>query len=835
MGNESVRTGGGELDLGGVGRALWTRKAWIAAAALTCMLGSTAFVTLVKPRFTAEAKVLVEAEENFLNRTPPADRPQVDTESMGNHTAVVTSRDLARQAIRKLNLKGNPEFDPRAGAGGFFSDLMGAAGGSSSDEAAEDRIFEYYFNNLNVFSPVRSRVLSIEFSARDPDLAARGANVIADLYLEMQSNAQRQNARAAAQALAQLVTSLRQKLAVAEEQAEKFRSSSGLLSGGSVATLQGQQLTEVNSQVAAGRAAQAEAQAKARLLRDALRSGRINEVPDVAKDELIRRVSEQRITLRSQLALESRTLGPEHPRTKDITAQLAMLDSELRGLVEKTVRTLENDSRIAGARVENLLNAVEQQKKIVGGAGADEVRLRELEREARLLKEQLEVTTARWQDATAREEASATPGEARVISRAVAPQKAAFPKKGPIIALSTLAGLIFSTFAAVSIELFSVNGGPPDRTPTPVNVGPRRSGSRLNGDPGRGGGGLAPARFGASSRVAQARFSEQEDDEYEPEVPARRFAQVRTAAAHEAPAPAPAPAPVAASPQAQSAVSNLSEAQMLALRALAQQVLTLEARQQAQAAAPLESAAPVEQAPPAPAATVHAAPAVAPSPAPAPVMDAPEEPMVVARPPRTAEPQVSAAYRDLAQQMNEQSEPGCAALVLVSGLGGAALAGEAALPLARALAGSSRTILVDFTGHASPLNRRAGLSDLILGLGSFAQAIHRDPGSRLHLLGRGRAEVDLSEGLETVIEALSQTYDFVVFVAPGEEDFDLTMWLAPSVDYSFMACRGNASSAQAIEWRQALEDAGAPDVSVLDLNAMRGGSRPRGGPAQNAA
>ncbi|MDB5572724.1 MAG: Lipopolysaccharide biosynthesis protein [Hyphomicrobiales bacterium] len=842
MGNESVRTAGGgdgELDLPGVGRALWARKGWVLGSVLLCLAGSVAFVSLVKPRYTGEAKIFVETEENFLSRSPNVERPQsTDPDVVGSHVAVVMSRDLARQAIRKLGLKGNSEFDPRAGGESLFSVLSG--GGSAGSEAApEDRMLDNYYNNLLVFSLPKSRVVAVEFSARDPDLAARGANTIADLYIEMQSEARRQNARSASHALGLLVVEQRQKLAAAEDAAEKFRSRTGLMPGTSLQTLQGQQLAEVNSQVAAGRSAQAEAQAKARLLRDSLRSGRLNEVPDVAKDDLIRRVSEQRINLRTQLALESRTLGPEHPRTKDIVAQLATLESELRGLLEKTARTLENDSRIAGAKVENLLSAVEQQKKIVGGSGADEVRMRELDRDVRLMKDQLEATTARWQDATAREEAAATPGEARVISRAVAPQKATFPKKGPIIAISTVAGLVFSVFIVVAIELFSgrAYAVPPGSTPTPVNVGPRMSGARSMGSA-RGGAGRSP-RAVATARLTEPRFQEDAEPEFDNQAPMRRFAQLRNGPGGDAPAPAFAPAQPAAHP----GLPGLTDAQMMAIKALAAQVLTLDKQMAPESvsliepsAAPVQVSAPAPAAAPPPPAQAVEAPAPAPQPAPAPVQPAAaEEPMVVARPPRGIEPQVSPVYRDLAQQIAEQSEAGTGALVLVSGVGGPALAAEAALPLARALSNGGRAILVDFTGRASPLNRRAGLAELILGDVSFAQAIHRDPGSRLHLLNRGRAEVDFADGLDTVIEALSQTYDFVVFVGPGDEDFDLTGWLAPAMDYSFLACRGDANSPDGLELQEALEQGEAPDVSVLDLDAMRGHSRRRGGQAQNAA
>src|SRR5690606_22656565 len=110
---------------------------------------------------------------------------------------------------------------------------------------------------------------------------------------EMQSNAKRGQARAAAEALETQVTLLRTKVSEAEGKVEAFRAKTGLMVGANNTTLPSQQLAEINAQLASARTAQADAQARARLLREALRSGRLNEVPDVANNELMRRVAEQ--------------------------------------------------------------------------------------------------------------------------------------------------------------------------------------------------------------------------------------------------------------------------------------------------------------------------------------------------------------------------------------------------------------------------------------------------------------------------------------------------------------------------------------------------------------
>ena len=58
-----------------------------------------------------------------------------------------------------------------------------------------------FFDHLTVMSPTKTRVLQVEFSSQDPDLAARGANAVADLYIELKTLAKRESAHQAAETL----------------------------------------------------------------------------------------------------------------------------------------------------------------------------------------------------------------------------------------------------------------------------------------------------------------------------------------------------------------------------------------------------------------------------------------------------------------------------------------------------------------------------------------------------------------------------------------------------------------------------------------------------------
>jgi uncharacterized protein involved in exopolysaccharide biosynthesis/Mrp family chromosome partitioning ATPase len=452
-----------ELDVAGLGRTLSRHRWWLIGPTLAAFVVAVVGVNIIKPRYTAEARVLLENQESYFTRPEKQTIEQIplpDPEAVQSQVQLLTSRDLARKAIRTIGLQGNPEFDPVANGIGALSRVLILLGLQKDPTllSPEERILETYFDRLTVYSPTKTRVLSIEFQSRDPDLAARAANTIADLYLDAQAGAKRETARVAATALANQLTDLKVRLADAEGRAEAFRAKSGLYVGANNTPITNQQLAEINTQLSNARTAQADAQAKARIIRDMVRQGRIGDVPDVANNDLIRRVSEQRVNLRAQMALEARTLLPGHPRMKELSAQLADLESELRKAAEKTIRTLENDARIAGGRVDNLQQYVEQQKKVAGAQSADEVQLRDYERTVRLLRDQVESDTTRYQEAVARESGKAAPADARVVSRAVAPQLPTYPRKLPIIVFATVAAFVLSAGFLLARELLSGRG-----------------------------------------------------------------------------------------------------------------------------------------------------------------------------------------------------------------------------------------------------------------------------------------------------------------------------------------------------------------------------------------
>ena len=349
----------GDLDLRALGQALAAqRKRWIIVPTLLAAVLSIAVVNLVTPRYKSEARILIDGRENvFLrpNGERNEERNALDPEAVTSQVQLLLSRDLARDIIKKNKLAELPEFDPVLRGLSPLKSLLAlfGIGRDPFSLTPEERVLDAYFDRFTAYAVDKSRVIVIEFQSRDPDLAARVANSIADGYLVLQQDARQEQAKSASQWLSGEIDNLRKKVADAESRVEDFRSKSSLFVGTNNTTLSNQQMGELNTQLNNARALKSDAESKARLIREMLQSGKPIEASEVLNSELIRRLAEQRVTLRAQLAEQSSTLARRpsaHQGTEGAACRSRPPDSR-RGRARSRARwTMTRASPAAGSR-----------------------------------------------------------------------------------------------------------------------------------------------------------------------------------------------------------------------------------------------------------------------------------------------------------------------------------------------------------------------------------------------------------------------------------------------------------------------------------------------------
>lgn len=453
------------VDMMDLLRGLWRRK-WMILLITVLFASAAAFVVLRdKPSYTVEAQLLVDNLETPFSRAQPGEgadsRPTFDDRDILSQVSVLSSRDLGDRVIKDLGLAGKGEFDPARNGIGKISQVMIDLGFKPDPrlKSLDERAYDRYNSQLNIYQIKESKVIVIKYSALDPKVAADVANKLAETYVVSTREMQSEPTERARDWLAQQIEILQKKVVDSEAAAEEFRAQAGLLKGPQ-STLGTQELSELNTQITLAEAARTEAQAKAKAIREMLdSSGSVDVSSDVLNSPFIQRLREQQITLQRSMAELSVTYLPGHPKMVSLRNELANVDQQLRSEALKIVAGLEDQARTTATREATLRASLNAAKAKASTSNLDDVKLRALERDAAANRTLLESFLNRYADASTRQEVTAQPGFARIIQRAVPPTNPSYPLKGPTIILATLAGLTLGIGLAFLAEVLRMAGG----------------------------------------------------------------------------------------------------------------------------------------------------------------------------------------------------------------------------------------------------------------------------------------------------------------------------------------------------------------------------------------
>ncbi|KPB01767.1 GumC family protein [Ahrensia marina] len=459
--SDQVQSRDADIDMGRLFGAIWRDKFRIIAVALILTAIVFGLLSMVSPKYKADARVLLDLSESVYTRpateNQPADQPLIDEEGVASQVEIIRSSDLLLKVADELKLGQLEEFDATRGISALKEGLITFGLIADPRELpAEQRVLKAMRERLEVYSAEPARVVVIEFESSDPELAKTVPNAIAKAYVSLESQSQRDSSGQAAEFLAAEIAELQRGLLEAEQRVEDFRAANDLFEGDNNATLASQQLGELSSELSRVRAERSSVEARVLSVERALESGAaLDTLPDVISSPLIERLSEQQVRLNAQIADLSTTLLPQHPRIRALRSQVNDLNAQVREQAQRVLQGLRNEAAINREREQELISALNEQKAATSQVSAQEVELRALEREAASQRALLESYSIRFREAKSRGEREDVPAQARIISPALTPIEAAFPKMIPLLGATFVGSLIIMVLVTLMSELFS--------------------------------------------------------------------------------------------------------------------------------------------------------------------------------------------------------------------------------------------------------------------------------------------------------------------------------------------------------------------------------------------
>ena len=449
-----------DIDLGSLFAAVKKHIIKITITALLVGLIAFLIVTLIDKQYRSEARVLIDNREPVfseqqLNGSQPSHR--LDERGITSQVEILKSNDLVTSIARELNLASYDKTETPKEASVINKVLIGL--GLISNPYAipvEERVIKKFYENLDVHQVGASRVIAVEFTSKNPELAEIVPNAMVDAFLRVQSGEKFKDNSQASAWLEPEIERLRDGVQIAEARIAEYRAEKGLFTIGNTDTIEGQQLSGISVELTRVRSEKIDAEARATTVRRVLEKGdNIDSIANVLSSTTFQRLRENEANIRGNIADLSTTLLDGHPRMQALLSQLVDIQRQLRSEARKVLASLENEASVARLRELDLLGNFNSLKANSAQAGGEGVQLRALEREAASQRELLETYLARFHQTAARSQVNAMPPDARVISRAVMPTEAFFPKKLPIIITAMVGTFIFSSILVMFAELFS--------------------------------------------------------------------------------------------------------------------------------------------------------------------------------------------------------------------------------------------------------------------------------------------------------------------------------------------------------------------------------------------
>ncbi len=442
-------------DLRAYGRILHKRLPTILIVFF--ILFTTILVVTLKQRSVYRAQVLLEIQKE--NPDIPTIKELYELEAVSDaylrtQYNILASESLSRRVIEQLRLDTLPEFNsPRwwqiwlktkkPSTAQTFAIGPVPAGG---DRDLSQRVLERFQDQLTVDPVNRSRLVTVRFDSRDPELAARVVNTLAADYVDQSLEARWQATQKAAEWLTQQLVGVKAKLEKSEDELQTYARRNGLVfletDKGASQNVANERLQQLQEQLTKAQAERYEKEALYRLVQ----TGEYESLPGVFENKLIQDLSERLAELKREHAQLSTTFNADYPRVKEIQSQIDEIEGFLQVERKRAADRIANDYS-AAVRRENLVQqALGEQQEQVSLIAEKSVQYNILKREVDTNKQLYEGLLQRLKEAGV--SASLKASNIRIVDSAEPPARPVKPRIALNLMVAAFLGLGLGVCAA---------------------------------------------------------------------------------------------------------------------------------------------------------------------------------------------------------------------------------------------------------------------------------------------------------------------------------------------------------------------------------------------------
>jgi succinoglycan biosynthesis transport protein ExoP len=398
---------------------LRARRRLAATILFSVLLLALAWVLLRPANYVARAPILVEMRTDPVGATPL--QAMVSPSYLSTQIDIVKSQRVAERVLELLP----PDQEP-------LPRLREQARKKSSPQQWMVNALQ---RQLEVKPARESNVISITWAGRSPAEAARVANAFAQAYFDTNLNLRTAPAKRDSEWFDQQVAQARERLETAQSRLAEFQERTGLVSSSEQGDFERQRLQEMSAQLLA---AESRRRAPGPASADA-----DSPVVSTLRGEIAR--------LESKVEEANANLGPNHPRMRQMQAELGAMRSRLASESSRAGRVASESGEASAARIRDLREQMNAQKARVLAMGKHRGELNVLQREAESAQKAYELVAA--SAAQSRLQSVSTQGNVMFLGMATEPLEPSGLGPIPALAVALAGGLLLGIAGALLAEL----------------------------------------------------------------------------------------------------------------------------------------------------------------------------------------------------------------------------------------------------------------------------------------------------------------------------------------------------------------------------------------------
>jgi len=287
----------------------------------------------------------------------PATNPE-GSEYLETQARKLRSNELALEVIRDLHLAEEPRTESAA---------VTNAGTSANPDflkmtQSENAALLKFKKNLSVRRETGSRIITVSYAGRDPQVAANATNALVDHFIEDNRHSRHDQVMASSAWLAKQLDDIRDRTEQANRALAQFQERSGLVAIDDKQSTYGQQVAELNKQLLQAQADRMQMQAYLGRLRE----GGIESLPQINSDAVLQDLTKKLNDSKAQLAQASVLYGKNHPNIKRLESQVKQIEDQIARQRQAILGSLRATYAAAGAREQMMQNQLKSTSKEAG-------------------------------------------------------------------------------------------------------------------------------------------------------------------------------------------------------------------------------------------------------------------------------------------------------------------------------------------------------------------------------------------------------------------------------------------------------------------------------------